>query len=416
MKILIITSILLILLPIYSLTNWSQLSFRYFTTDAEQDIEIFTGASPTAESVSAESKFGLLYEHELSGKFSKSISYNISDDFFFSEKSHERRNSFLTNYLSLGLLYKKRSTYLQVKFNNRYNDPGETNYLFFPGIENNSQPQMVNSAAIHFKQNLGNFDVNIYSNLRDLKYKYVVPEEDEFSRDDQDEEEYNYYDGYDNDVYTQAEISYSAFPKLKIFANAYTKDDLNESKLYDHKRFGGGLEYNNNIDLFSSIKAKIQYYNNISDIINNQQDHDLVTHFRYTRRFRNGVSGFISYINRSCYDNETSKVYRVSNMLRVHAIYSYYLQNLKNSYILTGFKYNPENKGSLGFIEQNQYLLKNIYSTISVKYSLDFFTSYILKLEYFFSPLQSIWIRDEFTDYYNIQKQNLIFIGSTLIF
>jgi len=179
---------------------------------------------------------------------------------------------------------------------------------------------------------------------------------------------------------------------------------------------GGGFKYDNYIDLFSSIKAEVQYYNNISNVINNEQDHNLVMQLRYSRRFMNGMSGFISYINRSCYDEETSKVYRVSNMLRVHTMYSYSLGNLNNSYILGGIKLNPENHGTLGFIEQNQHLYKGLYSTANIKYSLDLFTSYSLKVEYYINPLQSFWIKDELIDYYKIHKQNLIFIGSTLIF
>jgi len=276
--------------------------------------------------------------------------------------------------------------------------------------------QMVNSAAIHFKQNMGNFDFNIYTNLRDLKFRYLLPEEEDEDFRDDDELEYDRFNGYDNDLYTHAKISYSANSKLKIFASTYIKDDLNETDIYDQTQLGGGMEYYDNIDLFSSVKAGVQYYNNISDIIDNELDHVVVTNFRYSRRFLNGISGFISYINRSCYDNETSKVYRISNMLRVHAMYSYAVQNLRNSYILAGFKFNPENNGTLMFIEQNQYLMQNIYSTVSVKYSLDLFTSYNLQLEYFISPLRSIWIKDEFTDNYDIQKQNLIYLGTTLIF
>lgn len=402
-----------------NLTNWSQLSLQYFTTDAEDGIDLVTGATQTIENISPEGKFGVYYEHELSGKINSNLSYNLNDDLFYSQKSHERRNSFFKNDLSLGFLYKKNLTYLKVKYNNRYYDPEQTNYMYLPGIVHTSQKQMINSAAVHFKQDFGKFDVNIYSNFRDLKYEYAIPEEEEGKKilsDRDDELEYDSFEGYDNDIYSHGRVNYSIIPELKFFANAYFKDDLNESDLYDQTKFGGGLEYDNNIDLFSAIKARIHYYNNFSDIIDNELDHVMITNLRYSKRFRNGISGFIAYINRSCYDNETSKVYRISNMLRIHAMYSYSLQNLRNSYILMGIKYNPENNGSLVFMEQSQQLLKDIYSTIKVKYSLDLYTSYNLKLEYFLTPLRSIWIKDEFTDHYDIQKQNLIFVGTTFIF
>jgi len=258
------------------------------------------------------------------------------------------------------------------------------------------------------KQDFGKLSLNVYSNLRDLEYRYVVPIEEDG--------EYETHQASDYDSYTDAKLFFIIADHLKVFGRMYYKDDLNELSLFDQMNLGGGFEYDNKIDLFSSIKAKVQYYNNISDKINNEQDHNLVTQLRYSRRFRNGISGFVSYINRSCYDNETSQIYRVSNMLRIHAMYSYSLGNLNNSYLLAGVKLNPENEGTLGFIEQNQYLFMDIYSTVNIKYSLDLFTSYSLKFEYFLNSLQSIWIKNEYTDFYNVQKQNLMFIGSTFIF
>ena len=392
----------------FNLTNWSQLSLNYFTTNAKHDIDMVTGASQDVKKINTQGKFGINYQHQVTGKISKKLTFDVKDDIFFSEKSHERRNSFLTNDLKLSLFYKQEATYLRLQFNNRYYKPEETYFSNLPGVVYNTQQQMVSSAMLHLKQDFGRLSLNMYTNMRDLEYRYVVPLEDD--------DEYETHQASDFDRYTDAKLFLKIIDHLKIFGRVYYKDDLNELSLFDQMNLGGGFEYDNKIDLFSSIKAKVQYYNNNSDRINNEQDHNLVTQLRYSRRFRNGISGFISYINRSCYDNETSQIYRVSNMLRVHAMYSYSIKNMNNSYLLAGIKYNPENDGTLGFIEQNQYLFKDIYSTANIKYSLDMFTSYSLKFEYFLNSLQSFWIKDEYTDFYDIHKQNLIFIGSTLIF
>ncbi|MDA3813670.1 MAG: hypothetical protein PF570_05385 [Candidatus Cloacimonetes bacterium] len=389
-----------------SLTNWSQLSLNYFTSNAKHDIDMVTGASKDVYKIDTQGKFGLKYQHEFTGKISEKFSYDIKEDIFYSEKSHERRNSFFTNDLQLRLYYQHESTYLKLQFNNRYYNSNETFFLNLPGVTYDTQQQLISGATLHLKQDFRKLNLNVYANLRNLEYDYLVPDDDE----------YEAYNASDNDFYTTAKLSFKITDHLNIFSTAYHKNDLNESNLFDHMNLGGGFEYNNKISLFSSIKAKVQYYNIVSDNINNEQDQNLVTQLRYTKRFRNGLSGFISYINRSCYDNETAQVYRVSNMLRVHTMYSYSIEHINNSYLLAGIKYNPENDGTLGFIEQNQYLLKNIYSTANIKYSLDLFTSYSLKFEYFLNPLQSFWIKDEYTDFYNIHKQNLLYIGSTLIF
>ncbi len=392
----------------FNLTNWSQLSLNYFTTNAKHDIDMVTGASQDVKKINTQGKFGINYQHQVTGKMSKKLTFDVKDNIFFSEKSHQRRNSFLTNDLKLSLSYKQEATYLRLQFNNRYYKPEETFFLNLPGVVYSTQQQMVSSAILHMKQDFGKLSLNVYSNLRDLEYRYVVPLEED--------DEYETHQASDFDSYTDAKLFLKIMDHLKLFGSVYYKDDLNELSLFDQMNLSGGFEYDNKIDLFSSIKAKIQYYNNISDNINNEQDHNLITQLRYSRRFRNGISGFVSYINRSCYDNETAQVYRISNMLRIHAMYSYSLGNLNNSYLLAGIKFNPENEGTLGFIEHNQYLFKDIYSTANIKYSFDLFTSYTLKFEYFLNSLQSFWIKNEFTYFYNIHKQNLIFIGSTLIF
>ena len=391
----------------FNLTNWSQFSLNYFTTNAKHDIDMVTGASQDVKKINTQGKFGINYQHQVTGKISKKLTFDVKDDIFFSEKSHERRNSFLTNDLKLSLFYKQENTYLRLQFNNRYYNPDETNFLNLPGVVYNTQQQMVSSAILHLKQDFGKLNINIYSNLRNLEYRYVVPLEDD---------EYETHNASDYDSYTDAKFFFKIMDHLKVFGRAYYKDDLNELSLFDQMNLGGGFEYDNKIDLFSSIKAKVQYYYDVSDNINIEQNHNLVTHLRYSRRFRNGISGFVSYINRSCYDKETSQIYRVSNMLRIHTMYSYSLENINNSYILVGVKFNPENEGTLGFIEHNQSLFKDIYSNVNIKYSLDLLTSYSLKFEYFLNSLQSFWIKDEYTDFYNIHKQNLIFFGSTFIF
>jgi len=394
-QILIILSLILIInIASAEITNWSDITFRDFASDENSNL-------------------GFNWKHEIEKSFNSNLTFNFKNEFFYSQKnddfpndySHdsEMRNSYLTNYSKLTMLYKTDAHYVKLHYSNRWFNDSDTRFLVTSGVGDKTQKSMIHNADIRYIADLKKLQFSYYGKFRNLNYKHI-----DTANIIQDE--------LDNDLFNYADLSFILNDKFKLFTSIYYKNDLNESSLYDQMNLGGGFEYDNKINLFSSFRAKVQYYNDVSDNINNELDHNLVTQLRYSRRFRNGISGFISYINRSCYDNETAKIYRVSNMLRVHTMYSYSFENLNNSYILAGIKYNPENDGTLGFIEQNQHLFKGLYSTVNIKYSLDLFTSYSLKLEYFLSPLQSFWIKDVYTDFYDIQKQNLIFIGSTLIF
>lgn len=384
------------------ITNWSDIAFRNFTSKNN-------------------SNYGFSWKHEIEKSFNSNLTLNIKNELFYSQKnddfpndySHdsEMRNSYFTNYSTMKMLYRTDVHYFKLQYSNRWFNADDTRFLVTSGIGDETKKSMIHNCDLRYIADLIKFQFSYFGKYRNLNYDHIDVIES-ISREDGEITQ----EAQDSDLSNYAVLTYNVNDNLKLFTSIYYKNDLNESNLYDQMNLGGGFEYQNKIDLFSSIKTKMQYYNNISDKINNELDHNLVTQIRYTRRFPNGISGFISYINRSCYDNETSQIYRVSNMLRVHAMYSYSTGNLNNSYLLAGIKLNPENNGTLGFIEQNQYLFKDIYSTANIKYSLDLFTSYSLKFEYFLNSLQSFWIKDEYTDFYDIQKQNLLFIGSTLIF
>jgi len=402
-KLLIILSLLLMVNLISAgITNWSDLAFQNFSSKNN-------------------SNFGFNWKHEIETDLNSNLTLNFKNELFYSQKNdefpadyshnNEMKNSYFTNYSTLKMLYSTDLQYLKLQYSNRWFNADDTRFLINPGIGDHIRKNMIHNFDLQYKANMNKFSFSYFGKYRNLNYEQLDLENEILRTDSQDDQIQNEYD-----LYNSADISYSVNQNLKLFTELYYKNDLNAAGLYDQINLGGGVEYDNIINLFSSINARVRYYNNISDKINNEQDHNVVTQLRYTRRFLSGISGFVSYVNRSCYDNETAQVYRVSNMLKVQAKYSYAMEHLNMSYLLLGFKFNPENDGTLGFIEHNQYIFKDIYSTASIKYSLDLFTSYSLKCEYFINSLQSFWVKNEYTHFYDIQKQNLIFFGSSLIF
>ena len=103
-------------------------------------------------------------------------------------------------------------------------------------------------------------------------------------------------------------------------------------------------------------------------------------------------------------------------MLRIHAKYSYKVDTFLDSYVLVGIKINPENKGSLIFSEFNHRLYKNIFGLFSLKYADELFYAFSTGFEYYLTPVNSFWIKNEFTDFKKSSKHNIIFIGSTVLF
>ncbi|MDO9578312.1 MAG: hypothetical protein Q7J16_10545 [Candidatus Cloacimonadales bacterium] len=398
-----------------ALTNWSQLSLNYFSTTAKDNIDIVTGASQNANNINTKGKFGVQYQHEVTGEINDKISFDVKEDVFYSDKSHEQRNSFLVNDLRVKIFYQTEFTYFKFQFNNRYYDSGETNFLNLPGVEQGTQQQTANNAILHYKHDVGKLNFNIYTSFRDLEYKYIVLSKIEDSKDEE-EEGNRAKSASDYDIYSLGKITFNISDAFRIFSRTYLKNDLNKSSELDETELGGGVEFEKRLDFFNSIFSRFSYYNLDSKAIGDLFTHNLLTEIRYTKRFLFPLAGFVSYKNRSVYDDTQSKLLRVSNLVRVYLKYSYQTQNILDSYVLAGIKYNPENNGNMVFGEFNQFLLNDLYLTAGVKFAPELFTLYSGKLEYYFSSLKSIWLKTEYTDFNNKSGQNIISLGSTLIF
>ncbi|MBC8415337.1 MAG: hypothetical protein ISS80_05665 [Candidatus Cloacimonetes bacterium] len=405
--ILILLVIIFTYLHLCGLTQWMQISLRNFTTDAEHDIDIITGATPQAETIDTASKDGIYWQHEISGNLYTNLSFTLENDLFVSDLSHEFKNSFFYNDAKIKVYYQNESQYLKLQYANRTYNPAATNFLNIPGVEHSTQQQMVHNTALHYKGHHGRFFISLYGNLRNLDYEYLTIEEDDV---------YESESAWDNDIYSYAEFSYKITDIWKAFVSGYYKDDLNSFNEFDDSNLGIGLEFDNRFDFFNAVKTKVVYYNKNFDSIDDEKDHYFLTEARYTKRFGNSLTGFVTYINRSCYDEDQSKFFRISNMLRIHAKYSYLTYNMKDSFILAGIKYNPENEGNLVFGEMNQYLFKDVYLTAGVKYANELFGTCSAKCEYFVTPLRSIWINNKFTNFNKKSTQNIFSLGTTLIF
>ena len=55
-------------------------------------------------------------------------------------------------------------------------------------------------------------------------------------------------------------------------------------------------------------------------------------------------------------------------------------------------------------------------ASVGIKCSTGLSKYYNAKLEFFFTPLMSIWLKNEYTDFYDDQTKNLLLVGFTLIF
>ena len=404
MKKLIVIVILLSALSLFAdVINWSEFSFRSFITTNKDDMPLSIGDSAIADDmIDNAPKYGINWKHQLKMTLNKSWNISIDNNLFYSNKSQENLNAYFFNYSKLRLFYVGKSQSVKLQFSNRLFQQDKTRWLTISGTEQTTRQNMVNMVEIHYKKYLNSFDFSIYTQLRNLKYVYI-----ENSAKNSESE---------NDFATHIQFDYHLNKKITLFTTGYYKDDLNKENWYNHTQVGVGAEYLNRYDFFNILRSKLTYLNNSSDRIDDEKTHYFIYNLRYTKRIGNNFAAFTFYESRFCFDMASTKFLRISNQLRMQAKYSYQSDKMHHSFVLGGFKINPENSANSVFAEVNQNVWHSFYASAFTRFAFKRYVNIAEKLEYFFSTEKSIWLKHDFTHFRKESSEHLIFIGTTLLF
>ncbi len=406
-----------------ALTNWSELSYRAYISEAEGDVDIITGATQNAEEkVGNELKSGINWRHELSHRFKNGLDLTLENNLFWSQKSQEYRNSYLYNFGKLDVKYFSGDHYFKLQYSNRFYDHNETRLLNIGGVDYRTQQQMVHNASLQYKGSWKELAAEFYTGFRSVDYQYYIEDllqdssKDDDEDDDDEEDDAERKQSWENDLYSNAEISYRIQSDWKLHTGIYYKNDLNAENWFNETRTSLGIEYFRRFDFFNILKADFTYFREDSERLDSEQADNFSTSIRYSKRIGTDLAGFISLQNLSCYDSNLNKLLRISSLVRISAKYTFGANDLKDSFLQLGIKYNPENNGSLISSSWNQKISGNLYSVLAAKYGPDLYTKVGGRLEYFLNADRSFWIQEEYSDYVDWPSEHLISIGTTIIF
>jgi len=88
-----------------ALTNWSEISYRAFVSESNDEVDIITGATQNVvDQVGNKLKSGINWKHELTHQIRDDLSISLENNMFYSEKSQEYRNSYSYNFGKLDCL------------------------------------------------------------------------------------------------------------------------------------------------------------------------------------------------------------------------------------------------------------------------------------------------------------------------
>ncbi|MDD3051315.1 MAG: hypothetical protein PHR06_09235 [Candidatus Cloacimonetes bacterium] len=334
----------------------------------------------------------ILADHKINN-----FAFYLFDEIHLKEKSKQSLVDPAFNYFRAKLEYISAENYIKLESSNRYYFSDNSNLIQIVGTDQIVNQRYVQNTKIQSRNQLDSFSFEGYLNLRNLGYKSETS-------------------SMDNDLYAQIRAGYKLTGKINFYVLGNHKNDLNEESYLNHNQYGMLLDYHHRIDFFNIISGSFSYYYNDSESLDPLLKHYFTTKIRYVKRIGNNYSGFISLISNSCYDENNAKLYRISNLLRISAKYSYLTNFLKDSYLMTGVKFSPENETSSVFLENNQKLWNQLYLNTKADICFEYFYKYEAGLEFLSSDRYSFQIRYQYLDLLDVMTQNAFSLGTTIFF
>ena len=317
-----------------------------------------------------------------------------------------KRYSYLNNFFRGRITYQKNDASLKLEYRNKFYNPNKTEYYltFVPSpgedfLPYKIKPNLLQNVIVSLQQDIPNFSLETNGRFRNHQY--------EIDRSEIPIPEYSdTVNVYENDLFWDAKIRVKIFPFLTLFSKNYYKQkidnfesyvppDAKVSVDYDHFRGGVGLEFSKKILTNNFLQSSFEYQYNDGMNISSQEDffYDYFnTYLRYSTLIGTDIAGFVSYINRSCYNRDDKQFYLISDALRCHLKYTFQTDKSCNSFILTGFKYNPIHFGNAIFGEINYQIFSELYINFGDSYSPDITNDVKIGLEYFLTSFNRIYL------------------------
>ncbi|MBT3168872.1 MAG: hypothetical protein HN334_03295 [Candidatus Cloacimonetes bacterium] len=347
-------------------------------------------------SISDSSALNTKVLYQLESEIAPNIFLQIYNKYYQSEKIMSMRNVDKYNEVKLKLEFIGNMFYGKLQIGDRRFDADYKEDTFSANIYQKIKQKNVQNVDVRIKNNWRNLQISFFSKYRNLAF-------DSYLNDDMSSE-------FDRDLYLKSGIIYKINDEFNFFCDGYFKDDLNISNLLNQTIFNSGIQFQKRINYSSFLEAKTEYqYDSFS-----QFDHNYFSQLRLTKKLSNNVAGFVSYLNRSCF--EQNKFYRISTVLRTHVKFSDFTKFSQDSFYILGCKYNPENLGTNAFVEFKQIFKSRIFFFGGLKIAPELFKKYDFGIEYLFSSTKNIWLKAEEIVYKNRFSKNVISAGTSLRF
>ncbi|MBT6993728.1 MAG: hypothetical protein HN952_02115, partial [Candidatus Cloacimonetes bacterium] len=316
-------------------------------------------------SISDSSALNTKVLYQLESEIAPNIFLQIYNKYYQSEKIMSMRNVDKYNEVKLKLEFIGNMFYGKLQIGDRRFDADYKEDTFSANIYQKIKQKNVQNVDVRIKNNWRNLQISFFSKYRNLAF-------DSYLNDDMSSE-------FDRDLYLKSGIIYKINDEFNFFCDGYFKDDLNISNLLNQTIFNSGIQFQKRINYSSFLEAKTEYqYDSFS-----QFDHNYFSQLRLTKKLSNNVAGFVSYLNRSCF--EQNKFYRISTVLRTHVKFSDFTKFSQDSFYILGCKYNPENLGTNAFVEFKQIFKSRIFFFGGLKIAPELFKKYDFGIEYLFS-------------------------------
>jgi len=388
----IIISLIIVLFTVINISAfslWTESEFKGVITGASADKD-----KGNSDKIKPAVSLKLDVEENLTEK----IKLEVNDKLLYSKRNNSWINSFVNNTLSSALSYNNSNLYVNTAFSYKVSDKDNSRFIQIPGNDDLYKQKNNFNSAFSIEYSVGKIEIESYTKYRNIAY---LSQSDEAIDD--------------SDIFLRDKCYLKLNEQIKLSALYFHKNDLNDESYFDLTQLGTGIEFYQKFNLFNMIRLNFDYLKNNSDAINPEREHNFISTIRYTKRIGNNLSGFISFINRTSYNTDESEFYRIANVLRLQAKYSYLTDSFADSYVTGGLKISPENKASTFLLGFNQRLYRNLFLQNNNSINNELFYKSEIGLEFYRNSKQSLWFKYQYFDFRNDYTENDFVFGITAV-
>lgn len=295
----------------------------------------------------------------VNGSLGRQLDWELESDLYRSQGLSGPQQQVLSHDARASLAYRMSSLRLKAQYANTLYDDSVLMGLYPVWMPFNTyERRMAHQGSMTAGWELGAISIDASGIYRYLRAKPWMLDMSDFQLYPQDPEGFS-------DLYASGEVGYRIGSDIRVLvAYDHKQGFYSEDATYDMNSVKLGCEASVKPLENGRLEGSVAVSHRSAEAIDDPRANLVKARLRYQHRLLPNLSGFLSWENNSCFDDDLGAIYLISNYLRGQCVYTLDYDASASSYLRLGGKYSPENDASAVFADAEAKLVKGLYAGV----------------------------------------------------